>query len=467
MTSSNQLRIAFIEETTFGSTPASPTMLTINSTGHGLGNQNKFDQDPTIRSDRNVTDLVRMDRTAGGSINYALRYSPSAGAESTLMRYALQSGTEVAVSGLKTGSTATAFPPITLTSITAGPPSYFTAGAAHGLAVNDVVRFTTGGTLPTGLSLLTDYYITTVLSVSQAQFSASLGGSPVVLVASTGSGTHSITQQINKVTLDNVTDLSAGDIVRVRTSSDALLGYFPIVSIVSLVITIEGTLAAGQSGLKVIRGAKMKNGTTQKSMSVEIGYTNTGLYEVFPGCVVDGMDFSVATEQMITGSYTIIGKAGSGVSMSAISSAIYTAASTSPVMEAVDHIPNFRVGSVNYAARSISVNIANGGEAQKAIGTLGVTAVRSGTFTIKGQIACYFSSIVEYNKMIAATTSSFLMVTQDTAGNAYTWYMPTVKYGGVSVPVSGQDTDVIMTLDYQAIYNSTIAATILVQRFEN
>lgn len=465
MTSSNQLRIAFVEESTFGVTPSpNPTMLTINSTGHGLGNQNKFDQDPTIRSDRNVTDLVRMDRTAGGAINYALRYSSDAGAESTLMRYALQSAAEVATVST-TGTTAAAFSPITCT-ITAGPPSYFTVSSVHNLAVNDVVRFTTTGTLPTGLSLLTDYYITTILSTAQAQFSLSLGGAVVVLVAGSGSGTHSITQQINEVTLASPSNLSAGDIVRVRTSSDALLGYFPIVSIASSVITIEGTLAASQSGLKFVRGAKMKNGTNQKSMSIEIGYVNTGLYEVFPGCVVDAMEFSVATEQMITGSYSIMGKAGSGSSISPIT-INYTNASTTTVMESVDHIPNFRVGGVNYAARSISVNIANGGEPQKAIGTLGVTAVRSGTFTVKGQIACYFSSITEYNKMIAATSSSFLMITQDTAGNAYSWYMPTVKYGGVSVPVSGQDTDVIMTLDYQAIYNSIIAGTILVQRFDN
>lgn len=379
MTSSNQLRIAFIEESTFGSTPSTPNMLTINSTGHGLGNQNKFDQDPTIRSDRNVTDLVRMDRTAGGSINYALRYSSDSGAESTLLRYALQSGPETAS-------------------------------------------------------------------------------------ASTTSASNTATT----ITLQSASNLSVGDIVRIRTGSSVLLGYFPILSIAGSVITIDGTITSGQAaGLTVVRGAKMKNGTTQKSMSVEIGYVNTGLYEVFSGCVVDAMDFSVATEQMITGSYTIIGKAGSGVSTSPISGATYAAASTTTVMESVDHIPNFRVGGVNYAARSISVNLANGGEPQKAIGTLGVTAVRSGTFTVKGQIACYFSSITEYNKMIAATASSFLMVTQDTAGNAYSWYMPTVKYGGVSVPVSGQDTDVIMTLDYQAIYNSTIAATILVQRFEN
>lgn len=269
------------------------------------------------------------------------------------------------------------------------------------------------------------------------------------------------------MTLADATSFLGGDVVRIRTSAGTLIGYFPIASVNGLVVTIEGTVLGAQAGLLVVRGARMKNGTTQKSMSVEIGYVNTGLYEVFPGCVVDAMEFSVATEQMITGSYSIMGKAGSGSSTSPISGATYNNASTTTVMESVDHIPNFRVGGVNYAARSISVNIANGGEPQKAIGTLGVTAVRSGTFTVKGQIACYFSSITEYNKMIAATTSSFLMVTQDTAGNAYTWYMPTVKYGGVSVPVSGQDTDVIMTLDYQAIYNSIIAATILVQRFDN
>ena len=461
MTSSNQLRIAFIEETTFGSTPPTPTMLTINSTGHGLGNQNKFDQDPTIRSDRNVTDLVRMDRTAGGSINYALRYSPSAGAESTLMRYALQSGTEVAVAST-TGDTKIAV------TFTLGSTSLFTTASPHSLVVNDIVQFTTTGALPTGVSTSTNYYVLSGgLTTTQAQFALTQGGTAIVLSGAAGSG-HSLQYQnpTNTITLSSATNFSGGDVVRVRTSAGTLLGYFPVASVNGSVISIEGTISGAQTGLLVVRGAKMKNGTTQKSMSVEIGYTNTGLYEVFPGCVVDGMDFSVATEQMITGSYTIIGKAGSGVSMSAIG-ASYNAASTSPVMEAVDHIPNFRVGSVNYAARSISVNIANGGEAQKAIGTLGVTAVRSGTFTVKGQIACYFSSIVEYNKMIAATTSSFLMVTQDTAGNAYTWYMPTVKYGGVSVPVSGQDTDVIMTLDYQAIYNSIIAATILVQRFDN
>jgi hypothetical protein len=55
-------------------------------------------------------------------------------------------------------------------------------------AVDDVVRFTTTGTLPTGLALNTSYYVVSV-GVTIA-VSTTLGGSTISL--SSGSGTHSI-----------------------------------------------------------------------------------------------------------------------------------------------------------------------------------------------------------------------------------------------------------------------------------
>lgn len=211
----------------------------------------------------------------------------------------------------------------------------------------------------------------------------------------------------------------------------------------------------------------MKNGTTQKSYSIEVAYPTTGLYEVFKGCVLDGLDMTIAVEQMISGTYMVMGQRGSGASTTPLSStaAHYKTASTSSVMQAVDNIPNVRVAGIDYAARSISMRIANGGAAQKVVGSIGAQAIRSGTFTVTGQITAYFSSITEYNKMIANQQSSLLLVTQDSAGNAYSWWMPKVKYGAVSVPVQGQDTDVICTLDYQAVYDSLLGATIHVQRF--
>lgn len=62
---------------------------------------------------------------------------------------------------------------------------------AHNLAVNDVVQFTTTGTLPAGISLATDYYIKTS-STGSVTISATLGGA-TLNITGTGTGTHTIT----------------------------------------------------------------------------------------------------------------------------------------------------------------------------------------------------------------------------------------------------------------------------------
>jgi hypothetical protein len=59
----------------------------------------------------------------------------------------------------------------------------------HGLSVNDTIRFTTTGALPTGLAINTTYYVKTVLSANTFTVSASAGGAAV-----TTSGTQSGTQ---------------------------------------------------------------------------------------------------------------------------------------------------------------------------------------------------------------------------------------------------------------------------------
>ena len=59
----------------------------------------------------------------------------------------------------------------------------------HGRSVNDTIRFTTTGALPTGLAINTTYYVKTVLSVNTFTVSTSAGGAAV-----TTSGTQSGTQ---------------------------------------------------------------------------------------------------------------------------------------------------------------------------------------------------------------------------------------------------------------------------------
>lgn len=61
--------------------------------------------------------------------------------------------------------------------------------ANHGLSVNDTIRFTTTGALPTGLAINTTYYVKTVLSANTFTVSATAGGAAI-----TTSGTQSGTQ---------------------------------------------------------------------------------------------------------------------------------------------------------------------------------------------------------------------------------------------------------------------------------
>lgn len=59
----------------------------------------------------------------------------------------------------------------------------------HGLSVNDTIRFTTTGALPTGLAINTTYYVKQVLSANTFTVSTSAGGAAVT-TSGTQSGTH-------------------------------------------------------------------------------------------------------------------------------------------------------------------------------------------------------------------------------------------------------------------------------------
>ena len=80
----------------------------------------------------------------------------------------------------------------TFTAVTS--PTFTFASTAATPAVGQAVQFTTTGTLPTGLSTNTTYYVISV-STNTCQFSTTLGGSAVTFTNSSGSGTHTAVTQ--------------------------------------------------------------------------------------------------------------------------------------------------------------------------------------------------------------------------------------------------------------------------------
>ena len=73
--------------------------------------------------------------------------------------------------------------------------------ASHPFSVNDPVVFSTSGTLPTGLSAGTVYYVKTVLTANTFTVSATVGGA-AINTSLAGSGTHSITSTYSALSAD-------------------------------------------------------------------------------------------------------------------------------------------------------------------------------------------------------------------------------------------------------------------------
>ncbi len=87
-----------------------------------------------------------------------------------------------------------------VTSISNASPGVVTY-TSHPFAANDPVVFSTSGSLPTGLTAGTVYYVKTVLTANTFTVSATAGGA-AINTSSAGSGTHSVTSTYTAVSSD-------------------------------------------------------------------------------------------------------------------------------------------------------------------------------------------------------------------------------------------------------------------------
>lgn len=75
MSDTNRVEVAYVEESTFGTTPASPTMQILRLTGESLRQESETVRSQEIRSDRQTPGLKRVGLSASGDINGELSYS--------------------------------------------------------------------------------------------------------------------------------------------------------------------------------------------------------------------------------------------------------------------------------------------------------------------------------------------------------------------------------------------------------
>jgi Phage tail tube protein len=75
MSNADRIRVSMVLESTYGVTPATPTMEILPTTGQSLRPRVSYQQSRTIRNDRNVSDFIRVGKSAGGGLPCELTYS--------------------------------------------------------------------------------------------------------------------------------------------------------------------------------------------------------------------------------------------------------------------------------------------------------------------------------------------------------------------------------------------------------
>ena len=202
-------------------------------------------------------------------------------------------------------------------------------------------------------------------------------------------------------------------------------------------------------------------GTTRRSFTVERHHTDIGKYLRSTGCSFNALSLSVAPNSMVTGSFSVIGKAFS-VASTAISGSTYSAETTTAPFDSF-------TGSITEGGSSIAVvtsidlSIDNGMEALYVVGSDETLLPSIGKSTVTGSITAYFEDATLIDKFIAETASSLSFVLTDLAGNSYTVDLPNIKYNSGNPEVAGPGA-ITVSLDFVALYDASTGSQIEITR---
>lgn len=394
MSDSNRIRVSIIPEVTFGVTPtSSPAFKVLATTGVSLRDRMGYQQSQTINNDRNVQDIIRLSKAAGGGIPMELTYSPTGEGLMQLILGAL-AGTETAA-------------------------------------------FTETG-------------------------------------VTTTSGAKTISKSGATFVSDGV---EVGDIVQTTVGLAADRGYFKVTAVAEELITVEATANfTGDNGgsMEVTRAARIKNGITQTTFSIEVARMDLQIAQIFTGCVVDSMDFTVGDEAITTvnmtvqsSSSTFITSPASGTGADALfmTGATYALPTVAPVIDSIG-IPEIRSGGTAYAAKSINMAFANNAAPRTQIGALGAQSMRYGEFGASGRITAYMEDFTEMAAYAGNTSTDIWFAAIDENGKGYSMSLPQVKFSDVGADVSGSNADVLVDIAATAIKDPTELLTVRFQRWD-
>ena len=207
----------------------------------------------------------------------------------------------------------------------------------------------------------------------------------------------------------------------------------------------------------------LKVGVTPKYFSIEDAANDISQFRLFTGMSVGAMSFSIAPNQMVTSTMSMLGKdmtiSGTGKTV--------TAATISQPFDSYSGdlaIGNVASSSAIATVTSIDFSINNELNPTFVVGDDATPFLESGMATVEGTFTAYFEDDTLINRFINEVESELIVSVDDPTGaNTYSFGFPKIKINGADVPVDGQ-TSRIITLPFVALYDATEETNFYIER---
>lgn len=207
----------------------------------------------------------------------------------------------------------------------------------------------------------------------------------------------------------------------------------------------------------------LKVGSTPKFFSIEDAANDISQFRLFTGMSVSSMSVSIAPNQMVTTTFSMVGK---DMTISGTGKTVDAATIAQPFDSYSGDVEIGNVGSPSASAivTSIDFSIDNAMAPTFVVGDDSTPFLETGMATVEGTFTAYFEDAALINRFIDETETALNVSVDDpTGGNAYTFTFPKIKINGADVPVDGQ-TSRIITLPFVALYDATSSTNLQIDR---
>lgn len=206
----------------------------------------------------------------------------------------------------------------------------------------------------------------------------------------------------------------------------------------------------------------VENGTTLKSFTFERKYSDlSGEFAQYLGCAISQMSLSVQNQQLITGSFQVMGLEEKSAATAAGSP---SAANTNPVMSAAEHVDGLEVGGDDIEFLQWTMQLQNNLRERPRVASLKSGKFGAGKLNLTGTLQMYFATKDIMDNYLNATTQGLTLDILDADGNSYAVSVPRFRFTNGSRAAGGENSDIIADMEWRAMRDPSSGRTVQITR---